>query len=366
MSIFRRTAMVGALLSLAAGANGCKSLECGPNTLQQGDQCVAEATDPGTNCGPGTVWNGESGRCENVLFLDGGGICGSNTTVVVSDAGVRTCVGTGGASGPSCAEPLPCPAPTGSLVSMCGRIYDLETTAPLDNGNATDGEPYRSIELRVYDPIAFVSNPNAPILIKGTADSCGRFRIVDAPRPATGFIAVATDDSPDGGDLYVQTGIAAPVEGGETLTGLRAWVLRRSTDELWSRAAGLPAGQTFGRLGVYIPIFLSGSETAPFKASPTSSVQVAIIDQGTGMRTVKEDRDFYFDDLSALERKQPSPTRSMTGANGTALYIMQPGLGSFSGLGNTPAGSCWAVNPAAAPVGNAYVQERVPGAEFCP
>jgi hypothetical protein len=353
---------------VAAGlAGGCKTVECGANTIEQDGTCVAQATDSSAECGPGTTFNKESGRCENSLFLDGGGLCGPNTTVVVDDHGVRTCVGTGGGGG-DCTQPLPCPSPSGSNVSLCGRIYNLEDSKPLDDGNAADGEPYKAIEIRVYDPIAFVSSQNPTVLVRSKPDSCGRFAVVDAPRPATGFIAIATDDdSGASADDFVLTGIAAPVSGGQALSPLRAWVFKRTTDAAWSQAANLPSGMTFGSMGVYVPIFLSGmTAVSPFPATPTSGVQVAIVDSLSGMRTVHADQDFYFSDSDPLSRKVVAPMQNSTGANGTGLYINQPSLGSFSGIGNAGAGDCWRTDLAAAPKGAAYVQERNPGTQFCP
>jgi len=353
--------------ALVVAAGGCKTVECGANTIQQDDMCIAQATGPSAECGPGTVYSQETNRCENALFADGGGLCGPNTTLVIDDHGIRTCVGTGSGA-TDCSQALPCPSPSGSNVSLCGRIYNLEDSKPLDDGNAADGEPYKGVEIRIYDPISFVSSTNPQVLARSHPDSCGRFAVVDAPRPATGFIALATDDDSTGtADDYILTGIASPASGGQALSPLRAWVFKRTTDATWSQSAGLASGTSFGKMGVYIPIFLSGTAgVAPFPLTPTSGVQVAIVESTTGMRTVHADQDFYFSDTDPLSRKTVAPAQSSTGANGTALYINQPSLGSFSGLGNAGAGNCWRTDLAAAPVGAAYVQERNPGAQFCP
>jgi hypothetical protein len=354
-------ALVPALASGALAA--CDTVECGANTIKMDNVCVAEATDPGADCGPGTVWNATSGRCENSLF-EGGGLCGENTIVLVNDAGVRTCVGTGSGSG-DCNQPLPCPAPSANNLTLCGRVFDLDDSSPLDDGDSGNGEPWRGVELRVYDPIAFIATPSSPPLLTTTPDSCGRFVIADVARPTDAFIAVATDDLTSGGaDTYVLTGIAAPTTAGETLAGLRAWVFRRSTDMTWSTAAGLGGTTTFSQMGVYIPIFVSGAAKAPFPASPTAGVTIASLDQH-GVRTTNADSDFYFDDSDPLTRSTLSKTRTMTGANGTGLY-MNAGLGQYSGLGGAPGGSCWAKDLAAGPVGGAFVEERTASPDNCP
>jgi hypothetical protein len=358
-------------LAAAIAATGCTRLECGENTIEIDGKCEAADMQPNRECGPGTVYDPESGRCVNEVFENGGGICGPNTTVEVTDAGVRVCVGTGGGGG--CEQPLPCPVPTESnAVSLCGRIYDLEDSRPLDDGIEGNGEPHKTIEVRVLDPIAFISSTSPPIIARVLPDSCGRYVIANAQRPATGFIAVATEDITDAGgqpvfgDDHVITGIADVATAGQQLPGQRAWVLRRSTDQTWSTAAGLTGGDTFGRMGVYIPIFISGNAVAPFPSAPTRDVRVAIVDQGSGMRQTRPAQDFYFDDANPLERKNLLGTRETTGANGTGLFIMQSGLANFSGLGGAPGGTCWAINFAAAPVGGAFVQERTAEERFCP
>jgi len=365
MSTFDILVRVTAGLAAGVTASGCGSVECGANTIEKDNVCVAEAADPGTQCGPGTVYNATSGRCENGTFADGGGLCGPNTTLVIDDAGVRFCVGTGGST--DCSQPLPCPAPTGSNnLTLCGRVYNLDDSTPFDDGKPEDGEPYKTIELRVYDPISFVGNPSTAMpLTTAAADSCGRFVITEVSRPTDGFIAVATEDVTDGSntDQYVQTGIAAPAAGGQTLSGLRAWVFKRSTDQAWSSAAGLSGGTTFGSVGVYIPIFLSGPAVAPLPAGPTAGVTIAPVDT-TGNRNPKPMQDYYFTDSAPLSRKTASATPSSTGANGTGLYV-NSGLNTFSGVGGAPPSTCWAKDLAAAPVGGAYVQERTAAAEFC-
>lgn len=345
-----------------AGSVSCSDVSCGPNTIQQDNVCVGQTMSPGADCGPGTVYNNVSGRCENALF-DGGGVCGPNTTLIVNDAGIRVCVGTGG--GGDCSQPLPCPTPTSGNLTLCGRLYNIEDTTPFDDGNPGNGEPWKTIELRVYDPIAFANDPTTPPLTTKTPDSCARFVIPDVPRQADGFIAVASDDLNDGSntDAFVQTGIAAPTTSGQVLDGMRAWVLKRTVDQSWSTSAGLAAGQTFGKMGVYIPIFLSGPGAGIFPAGPTTGVTIAEV-SNVGIRTPMAANDYYFDDSDPLQRKTVG-SRASTGANGTGLYI-NTGLDTFSGLGGAPGGTCWAKDLAAAPMPGAYVQERTASADFCP
>ena len=70
--------------------------------------------------------------------------------------------------------------------------------------------------------------------------------------------------------------------------------------------------------------------------------------------------------LDTLSENQKVSFDTQTGANGTGLYIMQPSIGTFSGVGNTPPEMCWAKTQAAAPVGGVFVQERTAAGSFCP
>src|SRR5262245_25222765 len=172
MSISRPAAVV--VMALGAwGGLSCKTLECGTGTIEQDGKCVASVDPPGKSCGPGTFYDPVSGVCRNSLFEDAGGICGANTTQVLDDAGNRICIGTGG-SGNDCASAPPCPMPTdSSKISICGRLYDLEDSSPIDDGNPDNGEPSQALMALVIEPLSFVRNPAKPsILAQGTLDAC--------------------------------------------------------------------------------------------------------------------------------------------------------------------------------------------------
>jgi hypothetical protein len=363
---------VAVLLSLLA-ATGCKQLECGENTIERDGECVAMVDPPGVDCGPGTFYDPESGVCLSGIFEDAGGICGEFTTQITDDAGNKICVGTGG--GADCSRPLVCPTPVGAnTVSLCGRIFDLEDSTPLDDADPNNGEPARTVELRLYEPIGFATDPgNSPIRAKALPDECGRFVFASVVVPNTGFLATAVEDldsNADGiadlADDRVLTGVAVAGTAGQVISGVRAFTLRRTTDALWSTAAGL-SGTTFGTSGVYVPIFVDqkDAEVGPFPGTPQDGVVTTILNEDTGNLEPFAANDFYFDDTTALERKVVSQTRSATGTNGTGLYLNQPNLSSFSGIGSEPASCTWPTDPGAAPVGVAFVQERIPRPENC-
>jgi hypothetical protein len=178
-------------------------------------------------------------------------------------------------------------------------------------------------------------------------------------------VTTANLNIPDGsgttpyGDLYVQTGMARPYTVGQSIPGLRAWVTRHTTDAKWSSSAGV--SPSFGTQGVYVSIFLSGAALAPFDATPTPGVTIAIDNpSGTGAeRDIVDTKDFYFGDSTPLARTTPSSTLAVSGVNGTGLFIMQPTLThKFSGTLSEPAGDCWPFNLAATPANAVFVQEK--------
>jgi hypothetical protein len=344
------------ILAMTAFVCGsCQNLECGENTIERDGQCVASTIPSDVECGPGTAFDPGSGRCLSVLT------CGENTIAVTTDAGLPVCVGIGG--NVDCNQPIPCPSPEGASMTVCGRIYDLEDGTPLDDGNSSNGEPYRDVVIRIYDPLAFATEQTPTVVKTGAPDACGRFAITNVPTSAlpSTFIAIVTDDA-GSTDNLVQAGIADNAAVGSVLTGLRAWVFRRSTDATWSSQAGL-SGDSFGVRGVYVQIFLSGTPLAPFTTGrPTSGVKAAVIG---ATRDPRPDDDFYFNDTDPVLRHTVSSTRDNTGANGTALLI-NASLGMYSGVGNEPPSTCWQKTLAASPANSAFIQERIANAESCP
>src|SRR5262249_28394341 len=145
---------------------------------------------------------------------------------------------------------------------------------------------------------------------------------------------------------------------GTPISGMHGFILRHDTDDAWSAAAGdLPAGQTFGSMGVYVPIYIDGQKppVGPFAGTPTAGV--TIIKSGSVIAA----NHYYFSDSDPPSRTTVSPTQPSTGANGTGLFINQPGLDpAMSGMGAEPTGCTWPSDPGAAPTGAVFVNERIP------
>lgn len=341
---------------------GCnKLLECGPGTVEKDGLCVAgDEAVTGGQCGPGTVFDWTSGVCRNAdLVGDGGtvGVCGPNTVVEYSDGGVPYCVGTGDGGG--CLGDRACPAPTGSKITLCGKIFDVEDTSKVEEDAILDGDQFK-IKVYIYDALAFANAPPgmppAPIG-EGDVDRCGRFVAQDITTPFTGFVAVATEDHPDrvGVDDYILTGIATRVENGQTLRGLRAFVTRRATEAMWTASANLPGGQTLLSKGIYLPVFINTMEAplSPFPGAPTAGVTITF---SNGMTNTAND--YYFADMMPLNRTTIDPAASVTGPNGTGVYVLGD-LVEYSGSGgNLPAGCNWPKTLAKSVPGVVFVQER--------
>ncbi len=349
--------LIALVLSAAGSQVACTTLVCGKGTVEKDNACVSTGGLPiGGNCGPGTRLDLTSGECRPDLFPDDGGTplyCGDNTTVVVIN-NVQTCVGTGGGS--DCSKPIVCPAPTPGKIAVCGRIYDVQTTKPIDDGTMMGTGPASKVSVLFYEPLAFAGNPGAATtLIPPVApDDCGRYAAV-VPYQATGFIAVATDDAMGNPDDLRLTGVAAgePAAGG-TLQGLNAYVTHVATDMMWTMSANAPAlgGMTFAEHGVYLPIFVDTKmpKLAPLAGTPVMGVTV------TAGGAADPTRDFYFSDMDPLTRTTVG-TADSTGLNGSALFINGT-LMMYSGMGGEPGGCVWPSTLAATPAGVVFVSER--------
>jgi hypothetical protein len=328
-----------ALLAALPSLSGCTQVECGDGTIEVDGVCqIGDGFDPDNPiCGPGTHL--ESGEC--VPNIDPPAVCGPNTNPEVQPDGTILCVGTGGGG---CGS-ISCGSPAGSNMSLCGQLYDVETGAiirqvdppptgqPCDEANPTaDGPCALSVEF--YDPLAFAANPAGTSPLNADTkliNDCGHFIGVNVTRPFNGFAAVAIEDCTDMdcGDDVRLTGIAFPVEAGEVRRDLRAFAIRRTTDEIWTSSAGDPfaGGASFVDKGVYGPVF--NHEGVP--------VEGVVITAGGATRPAD---DYYFSDTDPTLRTTVDTDLSSTGPNGMGLMV-NSSLGNHSGVGGEPDGCEW-------------------------
>jgi hypothetical protein len=331
MSVSRWLIAVSATaLSIPLVHLSCVQIDCGEGTIERDGTCVPADSDPGSaTCGAGTHLEGQ-----NCVSDSDPTECDPETTtpIVDQETGVITCVGSGVAQG--CTGSLACPSPTGTNITLCGQLFDLETTEKLEAGGVGNGTGTRcegnetsgpcALGMQFYDAIGFVMDPqNAEPLTVGLLymDDCGRFRAENIPFPDSTFLGVGIDDIT--GDEVALSGVAlAPVQG-STIQGFQAFVMSQETNADWTAQLGL-SGETLEEAGAYVTIFRIGED-------PVAGVQFTNATGGT-----YPNDDFYFSDTDPELRTMISDTQTETGANGTSILLNRTGLAQYTGMGGIP------------------------------
>lgn len=237
----------------------------------------------------------------------------------------------------ACAPALPCPSATINRVSVCGRLYDVETDAQIRSvtmsagtcGDGTTSGGACDLQLRFHDALEFAGGPDtaAPLVVEEfRLDDCGRFTARNIRLPTSGFLTIAVEDRQGAPDLRRLTAETFPVMAQQVMTRARAYSIRRSTDEAWTATAGL-GGATLVDRGVLWKLFLYGN-------TPVAGAQIFGADS-----VVRPDDDYYFSDTAAFTRLTIAPSQNATGVNGSALMI-NSGLVEHSGDGGERP-MCW-------------------------
>ncbi len=343
----------------------CSQLECGEGTTEENGACVpADGERPTNNdCGTGTHYDDMEGGCVPDFPPT---VCGNNTVPTTNVDGIIECEGTGGGClALSCANPAP------GTVSLCGRLYDVQTDLPIGEGldgtrcestggTATDGAC--ALNIRFFPALPFASNPTGtPPLppAEFIMTNCGYFSAASIDEPELGYMGIGVDDLPaSGNDDYTLAGVALPAAAGLRRDDLIVYGVSRATDTLWSDAAGV--SPSFGTRGAYVPIFLYG-EGAPFSTDPAEPVAgVVVTENGTN----EPANTYYFEDTdphtrAALGQVASGAGPDFTGANGSAVKVLSA-LVNHSGTGNEPGTNCqWPSDLAASIMGVTFVQRRV-------
>ncbi len=294
--------MLGAAI-FGCACGGSHAITCPPGSEDRGDGKCHPALQCPDSCPAGMYADTVACACLPILI-----------DAAVADAIVG-----------NCDVPLDCPSPTlANHVSLCGRVYDSETTQPLDDG--TQGTA-AGVEIRLYDPLLFVNDPSTMPFETGAVDSCGRFALKNVMSPGP-FIALAIEDKTGSADdTYVLTGVARPTT--TPKIQLNAFVTRHDTDLAWSASAGL-AGPTFGARGVYLAIYEdAATPLAPLAGTPVAGVT------GTVAGAQDPSGDYYFSDTTPLSRAMVDPAANATNGNGAMLVIGASGLVSFGGMSSS-------------------------------
>lgn len=213
---------LASLLTLSLAQSGCSKVECGKGTVEVdgvcevanalvctvgfkplGNKCVPEAEWIKYKCGENTEYDPVTDTCKGT----GGG-------TVVEDGGVKPV---------SCPA---CPAPSGSAICLQGRVFH----APELMAKWAGDDAYKSptplaskdgAVVKVYDPIAFVSNPatSQPLATSGIDDD-GCWKVDSVDIPFTSLFAIAIDDVGSSVDEWALAGLGETPTPGKNSTNL--------------------------------------------------------------------------------------------------------------------------------------------------
>jgi hypothetical protein len=336
------------------GAAGCKSLDCADGTIERNGACQpADLSASNSQCGTGTHL--EADKCIPDLPPT---LCDPSTTVEsTDDAGVTTCVGTGGGG---CGATFACPNAGANKQTICGQIYDFEDMSPFQADNAvgavcapgaTTGPC--ALTIKAFDAIAFAMGSTTE-LPHGTIymDDCGRYRVPDIGAPGGPYVALGLDDTAAAdagpGGITNAAGVATPYTVNTSLNGFEAFIVRPATTASW-QASGGPGIAT----GYYINVF---------RAHTTGFAPQAGVKAMKGSMVIGAANAFYFVD-NEVTHDTVDVNQHSTGANGTVL-ITGAGVGDgvvYTGDTTVLPPECrWGLDPGATLPGVAFIQIKRP------
>ena len=250
-----------------------------------------------------------------------------------------------------CAAALACPAPGGSDVSLCGRMFDVADDGPVgtitSNAACDPSAPTASgpcsMVITFYDAVDLAQNPTGSTPLAADSllvDGCGRFRAEGVTAPSQGFVAVMVDDAASVADTHVPSVAMVPNAAARPADNFYLPAVRAATDAEWTTSAGL-VGSSFATRGALLFLFR-------YQANPRAGV--AVERNGSAI----PDDDFYFSDV-ATERRTVNASLGATGANGSALVINTSSLVEHGGTGGEPGGCQWPTHVSYAPAGTVWV-----------
>jgi hypothetical protein len=349
-----RVATLMILAFATSAAPACKSIDCGPGTIERDGTCAPsdKAVDTAT-CGPFTMIMGD--QCVPIYPP---AICEPGTTTEDTGSdGVITCRGTGGVAG--CAADIPCPNPASGKQTICGQIYNFEDGSKFQAPSATGAECAGTettgpcaLQILAYDAINFATDQMTPPQAVGKVviDDCGRYAVKDITPPGNAFIALGFDDrgqplGPAG--VTVTTGVALPTAADTKTQKFEAFVMDQSVITSWTTSGG----PSFAN-GIYASVFRAhaceaGGACTNDPLANQSGVQI------TKSSVVNPANDYYFKSTDGMTRQNIDSTANATSANGTGLLTNANVMESlvYSGTGGiTDTTNCQWENHAAANV----------------
>lgn len=254
--------LLSGVIALSMAGSCARELACGSGTVEQNGECVA-AQPISTHCDLDAGDEVIDGICvpSTVPPL----ICGDGTSF---DPASGKCKATAG-SPTGCSTV--CSAPNATTVCITGTVKDFVTQAAV-----VDPAERSQLKIRVYDPIAFATNPTGtqPLAVADIEDM-GCFVADGVVRPSSGLIALAVDDADNtasGPDQFVTMGIGAQLQPSKNVSGVSAFRLLNTQLDAWQAqiGAGLPAGCNGLRgCGMWIGHYLDAMGMPVTNARPT-------------------------------------------------------------------------------------------------
>jgi hypothetical protein len=258
------------------------------------------------------------------------GACSTTDGDVLRSHGADGSIGAGDAAaggdgGDACLQDGPCPVPSAGNFTVCGRVYDLETTEPLSGSSGPGAE----LTVSVYD-VTNLADGDSPPLATATLNECGWFVASDIPGLVSGTVAVTTDDTASSGTTFVWAGSLAQINAGQ-VGRINGFALRTATESMWASSAGLNPGDFAAGSLFAMYVDLNGPAVGPFQGTPVQGVEITRNGVPLG------GDDYYFSDSASLERRTIAPAQMSTGPNGsglmTGLALSTEASGSKTGCG---------------------------------
>jgi hypothetical protein len=316
--------------------SGCNKDDCPTGQVLYEGACVdVIPTHDGTPvCGVGTYEN--LGYC----YADPDAVCGPNTEVVwVEDAsGVQTrefyCEGQRVTDVPPCPE-----ATVNGPICVSGwakYLMDPDDPCGIMETIIAFGPDATAIEVAIYDPLAYATNPSTPPLgVSEVNSENGTWKVENIVVPATNFLAVVVR-SIDPFTEFIFTGFPYAAAPGSNLEEVNGYGITADQNSTWSASIGDAAiaganncvsGDTLFDCGTWVGVFGferdNGSINLLEGIAPRNGA-------GTPPPQIPISNTFYLNDTCDGFSQPTSLAESYTGSTGV---IFMPGaqLGAFTG-----------------------------------
>jgi hypothetical protein len=321
--------LLGAML---LGATSCNRTVCGAGTVARFNsesgvtECVVPSAPQGVQCDPAsTLLQGGLCQADPSKFPS----CGPGTRL---DTATRSCVPTGAGG----VVPRPCDAqqPAGTFC-INGTIRSLR------DDTFTTGV---TLEVRVYDPLAFLADPQGTPPQRTTTTSDASFVLNGVQDTSgTGLVAVAVTELGSSTFVLGAVGLQGVQAGGRYTVD--AFAVESALVAQWDQGAGLAGANTFAANGAYVARFIDEQRGRDACGQPVADVVLTSAGTPVGQQ-------FYFrGNLATIDRT----LQATDAVTGSLVTINRQTLTTYSGSGGRILSSWETLAGASAP-GVAFVQ----------